>query len=73
MKIKPAETHSRSIAKAASYRAISVAVDYMVAYFFTRNVMFSAGIVLFVDFYSTILYYLHERIWAHVRWGRRPT
>lgn len=72
MKIKPAETQYRSIVKSISYRAISVTVDYIVAYLFTRNVAFSAGIVLFVDFYSTVLYYLHERLWAHIHWGRKP-
>ena len=70
---KPLETHPRSIAKSVSYRVVSVAVDYTVAYFFTHNLAFSAGIVVFVDGYSTLLYYLHERIWAHIRWGRRPT
>lgn len=71
MKNKPAETQYRSIAKSISYRVLSVTVDYIVAYLFTRNVALSAGIVLFVDFYSTVLYYLHERLWAHIHWGRK--
>jgi uncharacterized membrane protein len=71
MKAKPIETHPRSLAKSISYRVLSVSVDGAVAYFFTRNIILSAGIVLLVDTYSTLLYYLHERIWAHIRWGRR--
>ena len=69
---KPLDTHPRSIAKSVSYRVLSVAVDATVAYLFTHNIALSAGIVLFVDTYSTVLYYVHERIWAHIRWGRRP-
>ncbi len=69
---KPVETHPRSLAKSVSYRVLSVAVDATVAYYFTHNIALSAGIVLFVDTYSTVLYYVHERIWAHIRWGRKP-
>jgi uncharacterized membrane protein len=63
--------HKRSGAKALSYRILSISVDSMVAYFFTQNVALSAGIVLFVNGYSTLLYYFHERIWAHIHWGRK--
>ena len=65
-----AEKHRRSAAKSLSYRILSISVDAVVAYFFTRNVALSAGIVIFVDGYSTLLYYLHERVWAHIHWGR---
>jgi len=71
MTIKPIETHYRSLTKSISYRILSVTVDFIVAYFFTHNAVLSAWIVLFVNCYSTVLYYLHERIWAHVHWGRQ--
>jgi uncharacterized membrane protein len=66
----PVEQHHRSVTKAISYRVLSLSVDAVVAYFFTQDVMFSAGIVVLVNGYSTILYYLHERAWANIRWGR---
>ena len=72
MLFKPAELHRRSIAKSVSYRVVSIIVDSLVAYYFTRSVALSAGIVIFVDTYSTIVYYLHERIWAHIHYGRQP-
>lgn len=71
MKIKPVEKHPRSIAKSVSYRILSLAADSTVAYLFTRDVALSAGIVIFVNTYSTILYYLHERVWAHISWGHQ--
>lgn len=73
MKLKPFELHRRSIAKSVSYRIASIVADSFVAYFFTRNVALSAGIVIFVNGYSTLLYYLHERIWAHIHWGHQKT
>lgn len=58
--------------KSVSYRVISVAADFTAAYFFTRDIAISTGIVLIVEFYSTLLYYLHERAWAHISFGRCP-
>ena len=72
MNIKPVETHNRSLVKSVSYRVVSVMVDAVVAYYFTHNIALSAGIVIFVDAYSTLIYYLHERAWAHIHWGRGP-
>jgi uncharacterized membrane protein len=69
--MKSSEKHKRSGLKALSYRILSISVDSMVAYFFTQNVALSAGIVILVNGYSTILYYAHERVWAHIHWGRK--
>lgn len=71
MEIKPKERHRRTGAKSISYRILSISVDSLVAYFFTRDAALSATIVIFVNGYSTALYYLHERIWAHIEWGRK--
>ncbi len=69
--MKSGEKHGRSGVKALSYRMLSITVDSMVAYFFTQNIALSATIVLFVNGYSTLLYYFHERVWAHIHWGRK--
>ena len=69
--LKPFEAHPRSIAKSVSYRILSLTVDSTVAYFFTHDVKLSATIVIFVNTYSTILYYFHERVWAHIHWGHK--
>ncbi|OGZ05946.1 MAG: hypothetical protein A2845_04050 [Candidatus Lloydbacteria bacterium RIFCSPHIGHO2_01_FULL_49_22] len=71
MEIKPLEKHRRTGVKSISYRLLSISIDSAVAYFFTRDAALSAGIVIFVNGYSTALYYLHERIWAHIQWGRK--
>ncbi len=64
------ERHRRSAVKSVSYRVLSISVDMAVAYFFTRDAGISIMLVILVDGYSTILYYLHERAWAHISWGR---
>lgn len=72
MNITAFERHKRSITKSVSYRIVSIIADALAAYLFTHSVALSAGIVIFVDTYSTVLYYLHERVWAHINWGRMP-
>lgn len=72
MKAVSCETHHRSIIKSLSYRAISVVADFAAAYFFTRDIAVSATVVVFIELYSTFLYYLHERAWAHIHFGRCP-
>ncbi|MEK7604223.1 MAG: DUF2061 domain-containing protein [Patescibacteria group bacterium] len=69
MKFSALEWHKRSIVKSISYRVLSLTVDSLVAYLFTRDVALSATIVIVVNTYSTVLYYLHERVWAHIHWG----
>ncbi len=71
MKHTAVEKHSRSVTKAISYRLLSITVDSIVAYFITRDALLSLGIVIFVNSYSTVLYYLHERVWANIHWGRK--
>ena len=73
MKLKKpsAENHGRSLAKAISYRILSVTIDFIIAYAVTKDATISTGIVLFVNGYSTLLYYFHERVWANIHWGRK--
>jgi uncharacterized membrane protein len=70
--VKPIEKHRRSLAKSITYRTLSVVVDFTVAYLFFHDAPLAAAVVLVVNVYSTLLYYLHERIWAHIDWGRQP-
>lgn len=70
-KLRSKELHRRSIIKSISYRLLSMAADGVAAYFFTKNVTETIGIVIIINSYSTLLYYFHERAWAHVNWGHR--
>lgn len=70
-KLKSKELHRRSIIKSITYRILSISVDSVVAYFFTKNINETIGIVLIVNAYSTFLYYMHERTWAHIHWGSK--
>ncbi len=64
------EKRSRSVVKAIAYRTLSITVDSLVAYFFTKNFVATLSIVIIVNGYSAVLYYIHEPIWSRIAWGR---
>lgn len=64
------ESHSRSIAKAISYRLLGSAVTAGIVYLFLNDVRASAGAGA-IDLVVKIgLYYLHERIWTVIPLGK---
>ena len=62
-------TRKRSIVKALSYRALIVVLDLLVIYVMTGSVKIAAGFMLISNIYTTLAYFLHERLWARVSWG----
>jgi uncharacterized membrane protein len=59
----------RSVVKAITYRAIIVCLDFLVIYFLPGKVMTAATFMIVSNIYITIGYFLHERVWAGIKWG----
>jgi len=71
----PAEqvtTRKRSLVKALTYRVVIVCLDFLVVYLFTHKVDVALGFMVVSNLYTTVGYFLHERIWARIQWGREP-
>ena len=62
----------RSIVKAITYRVIIVCFDFIVIYLLTGKAMTAATFMILSNIYTTIGYFLHERVWAGVKWGMEP-
>jgi uncharacterized membrane protein len=65
------EAHRRSLVKAVTWRSLGSIDTFLISYIITGRVTLAgsiAGTELFTKF---VLYYLHERIWAVIRWGRK--
>jgi len=60
----------RSLAKAMSYRILGSGSTVLVAYFFTNDAVLSGAVGLGDLIIKTVAYYVHERIWANIAWGR---
>ncbi len=63
------ETRKRSVVKALTYRVIIVCLDFFAIYIFTHKVDVALGFMIVSNVYTTIGYFLHERIWARTKWG----
>ncbi len=64
------ESHARSIAKAVSYRLLGSATTALIVYVTTKNTAISAGAGAADMFLKIGLYFLHERIWDRISFGR---
>jgi uncharacterized membrane protein len=64
------ETRSRSIAKAVTYRALGSASTALIVYAVSGKLTLSVGAGAADAVVKITLYFLHERIWNHIPYGR---
>jgi uncharacterized membrane protein len=64
------DTHSRSFAKALSWRATGSIDTMVISFFVTGSVKLAATIGLTEIVTKSVLYYLHERAWLKIPFGR---
>lgn len=63
----------RSIVKAVSYRVVIVILDFSFVYLLTRRFDLAIGFVIVSNIYTTVAYYIHERVWNRIEWGKVHT
>ncbi|MEZ5351370.1 MAG: DUF2061 domain-containing protein [Bryobacteraceae bacterium] len=64
------DSHSRSLAKAISYRVLGSVSTAGLVYLFTGSAKVSIGAGLLDSIVKIVLYFLHERIWNSIPFGR---
>lgn len=64
-------TPARSFAKTISWRVLGSLDTLMLGYIFTGSIKAAGSIASAEVLTKIILYYLHERGWAHIGWGLR--
>ena len=64
------ESRSRSLAKAVSYRILGSLSTAGLFYFFTGDLRLAAGAGVLDSIIKIVLYFLHERLWNHIPFGR---
>jgi len=65
------ETHARSLAKAVSWRATGSLDTFLIAFVITGSPKLAGSVAVTEILTKILIYYVHERIWAWVRWGKR--
>lgn len=66
---KGREAHSRSLAKAVSWRVLGSVDTFLLSWFFTSSAAAAGAIATSEVLTKTVLYYLHERAWSATGWG----
>jgi uncharacterized membrane protein len=65
-----ADKHTRSVAKAFSWRVTGTLDTILISWLITREVKWALSIGFVELFTKIFLYYAHERIWNRVSFGR---
>jgi uncharacterized membrane protein len=65
------EPHRRSLAKAISWRSAASIDTFVLSFLITGSIKMAGSISAVEIGTKILLFYLHERIWTLVPWGRR--
>ncbi len=60
----------RSLAKAMTWRVIAFLVTIIAIYIYTKDIKESLVVGISANVVKIFLYYVHERIWNRVKFGR---
>jgi uncharacterized membrane protein len=69
LKIAP-NSHVRSLIKAVSWRFVGSLDTFVLSMIFTHNATYAVSIASAEALTKIALYYVHERVWRRVPWGR---
>ncbi|MFC1807396.1 DUF2061 domain-containing protein [Candidatus Omnitrophota bacterium] len=64
------EWHARSVIKAVSWRVIATLTTMVLVYLFTKEIKLSLEIGFLALIIKLFFYYMHERIWNNINWGK---
>lgn len=61
---------ARSLVKTITWRITGSGATFLIAYLIVGDFSISSGIAATQLILNTILYYVHERVWNNIKWGR---
>jgi uncharacterized membrane protein len=64
------ETALRSFVKAYSYRCCGTLTTIVISYIISGSFIISLGIGATEMVIKPFIYWLHERVWSRIKWGR---
>ncbi len=65
------ETHARTVVKAVGWQVLGLTVMVVVGAVLTGSVALGGQLAVVNTALGFLCYLGYERVWAHVRWGRR--
>jgi uncharacterized membrane protein len=74
-KLKSRELHSRSVLKGIAWRALGSLDTFWIVYFVNRDSVHAVQTAFYITSTEILtkifLFWLHERSWMKIKWGRR--
>lgn len=64
------ETPTRSLIKGISWQVVGLITMTALAYAMTGDVAASGSIAVLSAVTGLVCFFIHERVWARIRWGR---
>jgi len=64
------DKHVRSVAKGISWRILATLTTVFLVFIFTGKLTLAFGIGLLEVLAKLGFYYVHERVWNGIKWGR---
>jgi uncharacterized membrane protein len=65
------DTARRSLVKTISWRLTGSGATFLISYLIAGNFAVAGTIAVIPLVSNTVLYFLHERVWNRIRWGRQ--
>ena len=65
------DTTVRSLAKAISWRITGTIDTFLISWLITGHVLLATGIAFTEIMTKVFLFWLHERVWNKIAWGRQ--
>lgn len=69
-KIANKDSQARSVIKAVGYRILLIISNGIVVYSVTKRIDITLGVSLLTAILNTAIYYLYERFWNKITWGK---
>ncbi len=64
------EQAKRSLAKTITWRLTGSGATFLISWLLTGNLNIASSIAVVQIILNTILYYMHERVWNIISWGK---
>ncbi len=64
------DKHKRTILKTISFRIIASLITMIIVYIFTKELIISFAVGIVEAISKMIFYYIHERVWDTINWGK---
>jgi len=64
------DSHKRSVVKSICWRIVATLTTMSIVFIFTRRIVLALEVGFFEVIAKMTFYYLHERVWDRVKWGK---